>query len=1073
MLRQSSADRKAFGRLLRLACLVAVALSLAGCGGSSSGAVSNGGATAQVATASVRGRLKLDVPIAGASVTALDSTSGRALSSPAITDSGGFFKVEVPLTGAFTLRATVDAQGRAEVYERCYDEVPQSRFLHVNALTTIIARYRQLHPSLSAQVAEARVKQSLGVPLSIDAGLGAHAHALSNFAHSLFVRQARAYPGGETAYVAALAGGIDASRAKGVANGAAPSPGGVSLTDAAAKVSRWLDELEKEERSGLFGDNAVNQFALSASSFTDTSSIVSSSAASNAATVGSAAANAGAEAAEHVEGGVISSLLHGLASDVASAVVGVAIEALFSAIFPSNPNQDVLNALQSISGQIQDLQNSVSQLSAFIATAFQQTQYQTNAETLRSAFTTIDTSWLGPVGNGSGYASALSQAAGGTANGLSASLTSLAQILPGGFNYQDIPTLAAAQSLIASGQLGTTPGVPSLMRQFRDLVSPSANGGGGYRYAANFSINQMYGQWSQLASYQMKSAQVIACLYRAGTGNGPDFASAAATLKSTTDQIQQQRTQLPFPMPDDKIIYDTASGLVLYGELFPSVPIGDNLNFAGGVGGWPYYLTAYNSGLLLNLDPYFPWSGVAPLAFGAGDLNRNTWTLPTAGMLWTFLDPNRATYSGADYSAQPNAPAVPYLHVLQRYGFTLDSPSSWTFQSINLLYNWYDYLAATYWVNGYDSVHGPESLPFSNVITTGYNSPWNTLSLIDGTVLPNIDAYHSSFGSTYRGQTETYSEQTADNQSVAPYVLMAVATPSDGQPHADVSLFPNLEPLSTLANVPVGLNGLSGGLHCATNRAFFGCGRQQAASVAFSGTQLVALAAENPQAQPGVQGLFGLTGSPAANLSDFITQHYGWLSPGAYVEGPNGIDNDIDGHLAEVTGEPLINSCWDLTPYLYWTSSNPQIADVSNAPGRIGQIIRRGNAPGGLVTFTGTRLELNRAGSVGNTVTVTCQATFAAMPAAALTTLFITPRYQTVHVNSPQPQTRVFAVGQYADGTSQAVPNGVTWSSSDPAVSVGPDGSVSVTGAPAQQSVTITAQQGVITGTVELTVLNP
>jgi len=762
--------------------------------------------------------------------------------------------------------------------------------------------------------------------------------------------------------------------------------------------------------------------------------------------------------------------LQGLASDVAGAVVSIAIEALFSAIFPSNPNQDVLNALQSLSTQVTQLQGSVDQLSAFLGSSVLTLEYQTNAATLGTALSTIDQAWLGPLNTGRGYSGALINAA--NTSTVNTSIAMLTELLPGGNNYQTIPTLATAQGQISTAQLGT--GVTaSLMAQFRNLASPTANPtAGGYRYASNLSLNQMYAQWSQLAAYQMQAAQVIACLYRAGSGSGPDFASAAAALKAAADQIQQQRTQLPFPLPDDKLIYDTTSGLVLYGEIFSPVAIGANLSFTSNAGNWPNFIPAAGAGPEPNPDFWFPWSGARPLAFSAADLNPSTWVLPTAGMLWTFLDTQGGTYSGAQYSAQPKAPPVSYLNVLQQYGFTPGSLEPWTFISMNLLYNFFDYTVPSYWVNGYNSVFGPQQLPFSHVITTGYNSPWNALSLLGGQVLANIDAYHSPQGSTYAGQTANYSEQTADNKTVAPYVLMSVASPSDAPLHPDAALF-DLVPLNTLANLPVGQNGQVGGLHCATNRAFFGCGRQQAAALAFSGTQLVALAAENPQAQTGVQGLFGLANGPSDSLSDFIEQYYGQAPPGGYVEGPAGIDNDIDTSYG-VTDTELVNTCWDLTPYLYWTSSNPQIADVSNSPGKIGRIIRTGGSPGGVVTFTGTRLELNRAGSVGTPVTVTCQVTFAATPPASLTSLFLTPRHQLLYVNSSQPQTKLYAVAQYSDGTSQVLQaGGVTWSSSDPKVLVGLDGSVFITGTPAQQTVTVTAQQGTVSGTVNLTVVNP
>jgi len=269
--------------------LLATLIPLGGCGGASTDA--SGAPFAPVAQASpevrssaVRGRVKLDVPLAGATVTAVDSASGRALSSPAITDPSGFFEVEVPAQGAFTLEARANVKGASEVYARCYDRLPESRYLHVNAVTTLGARYRQQHPELSAQAAETRVKQALGVPGAFDAGLGAHANALSGFSHSAFVQNARAYAGGEPAYVEALVAGIDSGTSgKGTRATSAGPSSTFSLGQTALSFTHDLDDLEDLEEavasnSALFGGDAVNFFAESASAFTDATSAQSASA---------------------------------------------------------------------------------------------------------------------------------------------------------------------------------------------------------------------------------------------------------------------------------------------------------------------------------------------------------------------------------------------------------------------------------------------------------------------------------------------------------------------------------------------------------------------------------------------------------------------------------------------------------------------------------------------------------------------------------------------------------------------------------------------------------------------------
>ena len=1078
--------------LRRLAIFASVVVLLSGCGSDTGSDTNNvlirprDPAPESSTTMRVRGRLRLDVPIAGATVTVIDSDNTEVpLSSPSTTDSGGFFTVEVPDDRAFTVTAVVNLQGVDEVYGRSYDRLPNSPYLHINALTTLAARYRQLHPSLSARAAETLVKQALDIPQSLDAGMGVHAHAVSNFAHSAFLREARAYPGGAIAYIDSLAAGIDAvpGRVQPRAAGAAAflsqgSPGGGSgqgddLSTASSAVSEALAALEKEESEGDVTSDALNHFALSVSTFTDTSSVVADDTAKSLGHITKAAEGAGAAAAEKVATSVVSTglkdLVKTIASDVLFSVIGSVESAVFSAIFPTGPNPEVIAALTAIETQLKTLQDSVDQLSAFIQSAFQKSEFETAVLALSPQRVTIDTAWQGPDGNSGGYAGALRKAALKDYRG---SVLGLQQILPGGNDYFSITELSTAQGGIADAQLGID-GPPALMEMFRDLVSRSANGGGKYRYASNYSINQMHGQWSQLAGYQVKASQVIACLYRADTIDGPDFTLAQATIKATSDQIQEQRSQLPFPLPDDKFIFDTTSGLVLYGEIFAPVAIGDNLNFTPRMGNWPS-MAGPDLNFVVNPDVFFPWSNAQPLVFGAGDLEDGTWVLPTPGMLWTFLDPDGSTTYSGGYTHQPSSPDIPYLAVLQQHGFTIDSPSPWTFETAGLVFN--HETVGQYILNNEQFIDsGPFSLPYTSVITTGYNSPWNSFSLTDGSVFSGFDrgttgsqsGEPTDYGAIFSGFEEIVWLLTAENTTVAPYVLMAWASPSDAPLHPDSVLFSDVLPLSSLANVPVST--LGGGLHCSTNRAFFGCGRQQGAGVAFSGTQLVALAAEIP---PPAQ--FGLPEGPASGLVDFINKYYGQADLSLYVEGSDGIDKDIDTSFGSTNNDDkLVNTCWDLTPYLYWTSNKPAIADVSNTPGQIGRILRKGGASGGVVTFTGTRLELNRAGQIGNPVTVTCEYDFAATPEATVTSLFLTPRVQRVFVNSPQPQAQLFAVAGYSDGTNQTINgNGVTWTTSDPAVEVALDGSVSVTGTPANSIVTITAQHGSVTSKVELTVLS-
>ncbi|NDD31408.1 MAG: hypothetical protein EB084_24415 [Proteobacteria bacterium] len=132
-------------------------------------------------------------------MTVLNSSTRSPLSLPTVSGPGGFFVVDVPTSGAFTLVATARLNGVSEVYGRSYDQAPTSRFLHINAITSVATRYQERHPSMHAADAEIAVKRALGVPLALDAGTFGHAHGTTRFSHTTFLRAARAYSGGEPA----------------------------------------------------------------------------------------------------------------------------------------------------------------------------------------------------------------------------------------------------------------------------------------------------------------------------------------------------------------------------------------------------------------------------------------------------------------------------------------------------------------------------------------------------------------------------------------------------------------------------------------------------------------------------------------------------------------------------------------------------------------------------------------------------------------------------------------------------------------------------------------------------------
>ncbi|NDD31409.1 MAG: hypothetical protein EB084_24420, partial [Proteobacteria bacterium] len=215
--------------------------------------------------------------------------------------------------------------------------------------------------------------------------------------------------------------------------------------------SRWSNLWRKQQQPAYsVTESDLQEVEQSESEFTDASSVLADDlynddieSSSNVASAASADV-----AADVAEDAVVKGLVSDIGGDIRGAIVGIAVEALFSAIFPSDPNAEVMTALANLSNQITNLQSSVNQLQAYVASAFAQSEYYTNAEQLRGAFSTIDTAWNGPDSNNEGYAAAQSQAG----QNPHKAATALASILPGGQNYQSIATLSSAQSQIASAQ---------------------------------------------------------------------------------------------------------------------------------------------------------------------------------------------------------------------------------------------------------------------------------------------------------------------------------------------------------------------------------------------------------------------------------------------------------------------------------------------------------------------------------------------------------------------------------------------------------------------------------------------
>jgi uncharacterized protein YjdB len=153
------------------------------------------------------------------------------------------------------------------------------------------------------------------------------------------------------------------------------------------------------------------------------------------------------------------------------------------------------------------------------------------------------------------------------------------------------------------------------------------------------------------------------------------------------------------------------------------------------------------------------------------------------------------------------------------------------------------------------------------------------------------------------------------------------------------------------------------------------------------------------------------------------------------------------------TGVFSDNTTQNLTTQVTWTSSDGNIAGVSNAPGSQGLVLGVSPGPASIGATSG---------SVSGSTTVT-------VTPATLTRIDVTPPSPAIAAGT----TQVFiATGVYSDNSTQDLTTVVTWESSDTGVATvsNADGSRGLATGVAQGSATISAAYTSVTGTTTLTV---
>ncbi len=193
--------------LFLLAILV---FSFTGCGGGGT----DDGANLTPGTATVFGLAVMNIDsVEGAAVSVVSDGFTVPLGEASTTDHGGAFAAELSPylpSGPFTVVVTAP---NGDVFETEVDGIANgsTTFVHINGLTTLCRAYHVKHPEMSIEEVRDKIHRYVGIPEKYDLGDNvAHPH-YSKFSLPVFMKHAREYTGGLTAYFESVATEIDSS----------------------------------------------------------------------------------------------------------------------------------------------------------------------------------------------------------------------------------------------------------------------------------------------------------------------------------------------------------------------------------------------------------------------------------------------------------------------------------------------------------------------------------------------------------------------------------------------------------------------------------------------------------------------------------------------------------------------------------------------------------------------------------------------------------------------------------------------------------------------------------------------
>jgi len=483
---------------------------------------------------------------------------GNAVLAESVVGHGGAFTASlspyIP-SGAYTVEITL-ADG--EVYRTKVQTFKDEGFVHVNALTNLIAVYLDRHQNIPVEEARRRVHVFLGIPKKADLGDQVMNPQFAQFSSTDFNATALKYPEGRQAYYEKVADGVVAHN---------------PLAGNSTPLGWTHGEGYENGAMYYWGEDNDPVFASSVTS------ILSST------------VNQGIAASETVTKGVSESLMGELGSKMGDALIDNVVHICINHIpgLGDSPTLDeILTGISTIEGQLNNIEKMLTSLASFISAEFNQANYNILASGISGDITNITTLYghLERIN----YYSSMSPV----------DTTDLATHLAA-LNKNMTPDIVYDNAMnIANAQFDSADPLKSQMYLLARSITLADTFIGN---APSGPIANLQNQVNYYASLQAEAVgvlQALAAPYMAsdGTVNFYDTPAGNQSLvtgynNDITNNIQEVMSALPYGSPTDDVIFCVKDNVVFTQASIDQGTAGNNWTYAGSytsggieAGGW-------------------------------------------------------------------------------------------------------------------------------------------------------------------------------------------------------------------------------------------------------------------------------------------------------------------------------------------------------------------------------------------------------------------------------------------------------------------------------------------------------